>query len=402
MRKRKFIAAVSLSLALLTTAAIAFAAVPPVGNYSECTTPGGTLTTRVSLAFQEQKPDKPGLTGYTLTFVLNNGQENIIQAVPAGTVAAPPQLQDKTGYTFDGWFADGKPFDFTQPVQGNAVITAKWTKVDKDPSYNVSGDTSYNISGDTSYTISKDTGSSGGHKGAGKPSIVPTGGSSDKEQPDGLLGQVLNKKDHIQYINGYPDGTVRPENDITRGEVAQIIYRLMLPSFRDSHRSDTNTFSDVDGNVWCNVPISTLANAELLKGYNDGTFGYNRSITRAEFVTIISRFFAVSSSKECPFTDIANHWAKADIEKIASLDYIKGRTSTIFAPDAPITRAEAAAILNRILERGTNVEFMLEDMKAWPDNPTWAWYYEDIQEASNGHDYKAEDGHEVWTSLAGN
>ena len=97
-----------------------------------------------------------------------------------------------------------------------------------------------------------------------------------------------------------------------------------------------------------------------------------------------------------------SHWAKADIEKAASLGYIKGKTRTIFDPDAPITRAEAAAILNRVLERGTKAGFMLEGMKRWPDNPAGTWYYEDVQEASNGHDYKIEDGHEVWTGLTGN
>lgn len=139
-----------------------------------------------------------------------------------------------------------------------------------------------------------------------------------------------------------------------------------------------------------------------MKGYNDGTFGCNRNITRAEFVTVMSRFFAFSGDKRCLFTDIDQHWAKADIEKAASLGCIQGKTRTIFDPDAPLTRAEAAAILNRVLERGTTAEFMLEDMKRWPDNPVDAWYYEDLQEASNGHDYKVEGGHEVWTGLAGN
>ncbi len=469
MKKGRFFSVAALFLALLTTVALAFAAVPPIDqNYAECTTPGGTLTTKVNLAFEERKPDGPDQTGCTLTFLPNNGQDAIIQTVPAGTVTTPPRIQDRQGYEFGGWFTDGHPVNFAEPVTQNMTITAKWTLIEKDPSYSVGWDTSYTIAKDASYTVehykqtsknaytladserfnSKENTSvtaeaksyagytenlthpdrvstgtvkadnslvlrlyydrtAGGHGGTSSGGHVHGGSSSHRGGSTGgsknsLIDEALNKKDHMQYISGYPDGTIRPTRDITRGEVAQIIYRLMQPAYRDSHSCDTNPFSDVDGNVWCNVPVSTLANAKLIKGYNDGTFGYNRSITRAEFVAMMSRFFAFGGDEKCPFTDIADHWAKTDIEKVASLGYIKGKTSTTFDPDAPITRAEAVAILNRILERGTKTEFMLENMKTWPDNLDGAWYYEDVQEASNGHEYETGDGHEVWTRLVEN
>lgn len=428
MRKRKFVSAVSIFLVLLTTAVLAFAAVPPAGrNYAECTTPGGTLTTKVNLAFQEQKPDTPDnpedLEDPEDPSYSVGGDTSYAIAKDAVYTVEHYKQTAKSSYTL----ADSERFDSKE----NASVTAKaktydgytenLTHPNRVPSGSVKADSSLvlklyydrnvNHSGTSSSGSSSSSshGGSGGGNSGGNGSGNGSGGSSISGGGNGgsgsgsaneALGLVLNKKDHMKYINGYPDGTVRPMNNITRGEVAQIIYRLMLPGFRDSHYCDTNSFGDVDENVWCNVPISTLADAKLINGYSDGTFGYNRSITRAEFVAIISRFFAVSGGGECPFADIADHWARTDIEKIASLGYVKGRTGTTFEPDAPITRAEAAAILNRILERGTAAEFMLENMKVWPDNLAGAWYYEDIQEASNGHDYKGEDGHEVWTVLA--
>ncbi len=328
---------------------------------------------------------------YQVTIDSGTGQPIVLEVRYGDLVHKPDASPSKDGAAFKGWVdkSTQEPVDWNEPVTDNRYITASF--------------------------LPKDAGSSGGsgsHDGSGGGSGSHSGGSSggsasapkDQEEApkDNLSDTILNKKDHIRYISGYPDGTVRPMKNITRGEVAQIIYRLMQPAFREANFSDTNPYSDAGAAVWCNDAVSTLTRAKLIQGYGDGTFGCNRDITRAEFAAVMSRFFTLTGGTECLFTDIDPHWAKADIEKAASLGYIKGKTRTIFDPDEPITRAEAAAILNRVLERGAKAGFMLDGMKRWPDNPAGAWYYEDMQEASNGHNHKIEDGHEVWTGLTGN
>jgi len=149
LKKGKFISSVSLLLVLFTAAFPLLAASPPSGrNYAECTTPGGTLTTRANLVFAGQKPDQPEppeYQDYTVTFIPNNGQENIVQTVPAGTVTAPPALQGKEGYKFEGWFIDGHPADFTEPVSANLTFSAKWTPVVNNDPYAVRDDVSYTV-----------------------------------------------------------------------------------------------------------------------------------------------------------------------------------------------------------------------------------------------------------------
>lgn len=210
----------------------------------------------------------------------------------------------------------------------------------------------------------------------------------------------LNSSDHIAYISGYGDGLVGPNNNITRAQVCQIIYRLMTEEYRNYYYGTTNPFSDVSKDAWYNEAVSTAALAGIVKGYSDGSFGPNNPITRAEFAQIVSIFFNGASTVTSKFSDVNGHWAEKAINKAASAGWISGYNDGTFRPNNNITRAEAIAIINRILGRTVSANNMLPNMKTWPDNmDTSKWFYYDIQEATNGHTYEMRDGVEVWKTL---
>ncbi len=216
----------------------------------------------------------------------------------------------------------------------------------------------------------------------------------------------LNTEDHYAYIIGYAeDGTVRPNANITRAEVATIFFRLLTDEARDQFWMTTNNFSDVLPNDWYNNAVSTMVNAGIIQGYEDGTFRPNNNITRAEFAAIASRFMSSGYDvEEDLFTDIANHWARENINDAAMAGWINGYPGGIFLPDQAITRAEAVTLVNNVLQRKPDADHMLDSMIKWPDNPEGAWYYEAIQEATNSHDYDLfEDAeYEIWTALQPN
>lgn len=195
----------------------------------------------------------------------------------------------------------------------------------------------------------------------------------------------LNKEDHFNYIIGYPDGTVRPENNISRAEAATIFFRLMTEESRNEKLSHENNFSDVSSKNWHNTAVSTLANAGILNGYPDGTFRPDQPITRGEMAKIIA-LFAELKEGTVSFNDINRHWAKAYIRLAAGNGWINGYPDGTFCPDKPITRAETAAMINRVLGRDPKSEASLHaDMIRWTDNTPDKWYYLDIQEATNYH-----------------
>ena len=199
---------------------------------------------------------------------------------------------------------------------------------------------------------------------------------------------TLNKKDHVAYIIGYEDDTVRPENNITRAEVATIFFRLLTDDSRARYWSQTNDFSDVSSSDWFNNAVSTMANAGILTGYPDGTFKPNAPITRAEFAAIAARFSDVSYNGSCSFTDVAKtHWAADEIALAEHLGWITGYPDDTFRPGRNITRAEAMTLINRVLERAVEEDHMHKDMVKWIDNSPSAWYYEAVQEATNSHTY---------------
>ncbi|MCQ5130369.1 S-layer homology domain-containing protein [Butyricicoccus faecihominis] len=213
----------------------------------------------------------------------------------------------------------------------------------------------------------------------------------------------LNREDHIAYLSGYPDGSVRPEANITREEVAAIFYRLLDDATRDAYHTTSSPFPDVASSRWSAEAIATLANAGILKGEKDGKFYPERPITRAEFAAIAARFDPSDYDGADQFPDIANHWAKNEINHAYMRGWVRGTPDGRFEPDRYITRAEAVTLVNRVLNRAPEAASdLLPGMKTFTDNTDAArWYYLDIQEAANAHDYdrKADGVHEKWTAL---
>ena len=251
-------------------------------------------------------------------------------------------------------------------------------------------------------------GSTGGGNTGGGTTIPDTQtpldpGTTIADQDVPLAAPGLNNTDHFDYIKGYViDGQilVRPEANITRAEVATIFFRLMTKEFREANWATENDFTDVKKGDWYNNAISTCTRAGILKGYEDGTFKPNQTISREEFAAIAARF----ASEEVPaggmFKDIAGRWSEKDIERAAAMGWIKG-SNGLFRPVDKITRAEVIVIVNRMLDRVPDADHMLPDMKTFADNTPDMWWYADVQEATNSHEYdRAEDGVTgIWTSL---
>lgn len=201
---------------------------------------------------------------------------------------------------------------------------------------------------------------------------------------------ILNKDDHFAYIVGYPEGDVRPENNITRAEVATIYFRLLSQDSRDAFWSTTNSFSDVKKGDWFNNAVSTLVKAKVLSGYPDGSFQPNAPITRAEMAAIASRFDEATGAQVTAktFTDIAGHWAERNIELAAGHGWVNGYPDGTFRPERLITRAEAMKLINYVLKRAVDEPGILAAAKQWSDNPKDKWYYFHVLEATNSHFYE--------------
>ena len=212
----------------------------------------------------------------------------------------------------------------------------------------------------------------------------------------------LNGDDHYAYIVGYPNGNVEPNGNITRAEVATIFFRLLTEEVRTANSTQSNSLSDVTRGQWFNHAVSTLSSMGIVKGHNDGTFAPNAPITRAEFAAIAARFDDKNTDTSSKFTDIASHWAKNEIGIAANKGWINGYPDDTFRPNQYITRAEAMTLVNRVLNRlPENSSDLLDSMIKWPDNSdASAWYYLAVQEATNSHYYKTkENKFEKWTEL---
>lgn len=213
---------------------------------------------------------------------------------------------------------------------------------------------------------------------------------------------MLNKTDHFAYVIGYPDGTVHPNGQITRAEVATIFFRLLRDEVRDGAFTTSNTYSDVAYGKWYNNPISTMSALGVITGYPDGTFKPNKPITRAEFAAIAARFDETQSGKSATFSDVIGHWAAKEIGIAYYNDWIKGYPDGTFKPDQNITRAEAMTLINRVLERKPESPAdLLTNMNKWTDNmDTSKWYYLDVQEATNSHGYTRKTfNYELWRQM---
>lgn len=218
-----------------------------------------------------------------------------------------------------------------------------------------------------------------------------------------VVKQLLEKEEHFNYVVGYPDGTIRPEGKITRAEVAAIFFRLLTDDARAEFDCRDNDFTDVEDGAWYNRSISTLAKAGILSGYLDGTFKPNAPITRAEMASIIARFDKLTETGKT-FNDIEGHWAQKYIELAATKGWLSGDGDGNFRPNDNIKRDETFAMINRVLERQVEtVKDLLpqSEMNMWIDNmDEGAWYYKDVQEATNYHKCERIDQsiYEKWTA----
>ena len=277
------------------------------------------------------------IKNFTLTYVSNGGTEFDPETYKEGTEVPLSKIPTRAGFSFLGWYAD-------------AALTQLVTKVTMD-------------SDKTVYA-----------------------GWKEDETP------VLEKGDHSAYIIGYKDGYVRPNRNISRAEVATIFFRLLTDEAREKYWSSTNNYSDVKDTDWCNNAISTLSNMGILKGDKDGRFRPNDPVTRAEFAAIAARFSDGAADDYADFSDVPNdYWASKEIAKAAKLGWIKGYTDGTFRPKNNITRAEVMTLVNRVLERGVDEDGLAEDAIQWADNKPGDWYYYDVQEATNSHEYARTD-----------
>ena len=284
---------------------------------------------------------------YTLHYESNGGTSYKDENYSSGTTVTLDKAPTRESYTFTGWYADKALTDKISSIKmtSNKTVYAGWTA---------------------------------------------TG------VPD-----MLNGDDHYAYVVGYSDGTVRPNANISRAEVATIFFRLLKEEVRDGNLTAENTFADVTDGQWHNKAISTMAKLGVVKGRNAEAFDPDAPITRAEFATICARFDNTQISTSSNFTDISGHWAEKYIERAATLGWIAGYSDGTFRPSNYITRAEAMTMINRVLCRMPQSEDdLLNDMTVWPDNRPTDWHYLAVQEATNSHDFDRKgEVNEKWTKL---
>ena len=308
------------------------------------------------------------------------------------------------------------PVSLTYQVKLTNAQTASGTYGTYDKNGSQNKDSLYTNKSATLYPVDSD-GVCGIPENFQKPTVSYTvsGGNSGGNN-GGNSKPSLNTKDHYGYIIGYPvdyytgqpttDQTkkpVRPEGKITRAEVATIYFRMLTDESRTKFWSQSNSYSDVKAGDWFNNAVSTLSNAGIIAGYEDGSFRPNGYITRAEFATIAARFFDVTYNGKDLFPDISGHWAKDYINQAANKGFVNGYEDGTFKPDRNITRAEAVTLVNRTLDRHPDKSHFTQDMLVWPDNMDQTkWYYADMQEATNSHTYQMKENsdktkYENWT-----
>ena len=329
--------------------------------------------------------DIPDAWEYRLTFKVVNGSWN--DGGNADIVTYVQFKDQKTGEAF-------KDEAVVVPVTRIPAVGDKPNSGYHAGAWDTSPYDNYKVQKDTVFTYTYAKNGSGGSSGGGHhrrptvtiPDDVPTG---------------LNGNDHYAYIVGYPDKTVRPQNGITRAEVATIFFRLLTDETRNANSTKSNSYSDVAAGAWYNHAVSTLSAMGIVKGSN-GKFNPNAPITRAEFAAIAARFDDKANTTTADFSDIASHWAKNEISAASNNGWITGYPDGTFRPDNKITRAEAMTLVNRVLKRLPETEEDLhDDMIKWSDNSDVSqWFYLDVQEATNSHYYQTKENQfEKWTEL---
>ena len=230
------------------------------------------------------------------------------------------------------------------------------------------------------------------------PYIPPVDPDEPADPDDTGVSDLLNTEDHIQYLFGYPDGTFGPENNMTRAEVAQMFYNLLL----DQDVTITKTFDDVPANAWYTKAVNTLASLDIISGVGDNKFEPERSITRAEFTAMAMKFAVGGEEGENIFSDVdENDWFYDAVVNSIQYGWIHGYGDGTFRPNNPITRAEVTAIVNNMLGRAADEDFVDEhadELTPFSDiEKHWAYYH--IVEATNDHDYTKPSSGENWTKL---
>lgn len=348
---------------------------------------------------------------------------------------AKAQEATHQGYSFKGWFTDDAcTLSYTDGtvLSTDTILYGKWEKIATPPSSGGGGSHGakyyilhYESNGGTKYEDEKYKENTVVilDKIPKRVGYTFTGWYADKELTDKITSvkmtsdktvyagwqatdvpNYLNNENHFAYIVGYEDGTVRPNANISRAEVAAIFFRLLKDDVRDDNLTANSVFTDVAFGKWYNKSISTMAKIGIVKGRTANAFAPNAPITRAEFAAICSRFDRSNVEIKSDFNDISGHWAENEIRRAASLGWIQGYTDGSFKPDQNITRAEAASMINRMLHRlPETVDDLLDGMIQWPDNQPSDWYYINMQEATNSHDFKQKgEINEHWTKLTAN
>ena len=212
----------------------------------------------------------------------------------------------------------------------------------------------------------------------------------------------LNTEQHSAYIVGYPDGTFKPNNTITRAEVAAIFARLS----RNQNASKDIDFYDVNYNDWFYKSVRIGVSEGFINGYGDGSFRPDKQMTRAEFAAVISNYAHKEASRS-NFNDV-NGWSVGVIDMAYANGWMTGYGNSMFKPEESITRAEAVSVINRMLNRNPDAKFIdnvllygKKDAKAFKDVKNNDWFFYDVYASAWGHDYKIEDGMEKWTKLNG-
>ena len=312
---------------------------------------------------------------------LKNG-ENLVEEATITTTASTATSAGGKCY-FVNWTKKQEGTTDVSTVTSSANLTAQRIE-------NAKGGDVY------TFTANFDRSSGGGSGGSNRPK--PPVVDIPDDVPTGLNG-----KDHYAYIIGYGNNDVRPQNNITRAEVATIFFRLLTDETRTANMTKSNGYNDVKDGDWFCCAVSTLSKMGIIKGYEDGSFKPNDPISRAEFAAIAARFDPDGDKTPATFADVTSHWAKDEISIAANHGWIKGYEDGSFKPDQKITRAEAMTLVNRVLNRLPETKDDLhKDMKTWVDNmDETAWYYLAVQEATNSHYFKNKTGtkFEQWTDL---
>ena len=385
--------------------------------------------------FEIKAPDEPKPIFYTITFDKgNHGSGSMTSAtIEEGKTYYIPECGFKAddGYAFDGWSSGRNTFPATggkiENVGGNIMLIAQWRYVG-------GGTTGGDDKPGGGTTGGGGGGGGGGATGDEKPqsatlvincldengkvihtqkvSPVTIGAIKTVDAPD-VEGYVLddkspkditikagenivefkykaqsllNRADHYRYVLGYPDGTIQTDNKITRQEVASIFYRLLTSEARRQYRAKTSSFPDVPATLWSSEAIATIEKANIVTGRDNRRFDPHANITRAEFATIAVRFESLSETATHNFSDVSGHWAERYIASAVERGWIYGYPDGTFMPNKDISRVEAMALINRVLERKVDLQGLLAELVIdWPDLAKEHWGYFEVQEATVSH-----------------